>query len=788
LLKSIHRSTELKKFPGETFGVDAYGWLHRGAIACAIELAQGKPTRKYVYANCPIYFLDCIPHALPNRYVDFAMNRVRMVKHFGVTPYLVFDGDFLPSKAATEASRSKRREDGRKLGLELLKAGKPSQAHQELQKAIDVTPEMARHLIEALKQANIPYVVAPYEADAQLVYLERQGIISGIISEDSDLLVFGAKRLITKLDQYGQCIEINRRDFNACREVSFIGWDDKQFRQMAILSGCDYLAGIQNFGLKTAHRMLRKHKTVERIIRTLQFEGKHRIPADYLTLFNQAEQTFMYQWAFCPTSKQLVNLTTLSPDVSLDQLPFIGSFVTPHVAQRIAVGDINPITKEEIILSVLPSPRKRTASNAYRSGSGSGSSTIQSQNPRDTPKKPIDAYFKDHRRIPLAEMDSNCFHVNPERMTGDGARPIVFPLPRPYIEGGESTVPGPSRPYINRTRRIGGSPRALRRRSEPISSLLTNDGRSLASSSDRRTSGRDVRPPNHTDKAAAGINPRPPKKARLCDDAALGLSPAKEKSKFFSPNTSKPQTVTRGVGYLMSDDSIEEALRDLPDTDGWAKRPDRRKTIAVFEGESSHIGKSDTSEDGKKIGLDDISEPVHDQLEMTRTATPQKSALGHFAYAPNALPEAQQPAGRARRQSSMSSARSSLISLTPVSASSQISTAKTTPATTPRLTPLQRLGKQAVARGKESPTSKFAVPAPPKRFSLGRMSLDSIPVNPAFVPLPPVDVAELEALNQPIGSEDLLIPESETEELENMNPIGNKTGRRTIDLSRYLFA
>ncbi len=46
LLKSIQRPTELKKFSGETFAVDAYGWLHRGAVSCAIELAQGKHTRK----------------------------------------------------------------------------------------------------------------------------------------------------------------------------------------------------------------------------------------------------------------------------------------------------------------------------------------------------------------------------------------------------------------------------------------------------------------------------------------------------------------------------------------------------------------------------------------------------------------------------------------------------------------------------------------------------------------------------------------------------------------------
>lgn len=46
LLKSIQRPIELKKYDGEIFGVDAYGWLHRGAVACAIDLALGKPTRK----------------------------------------------------------------------------------------------------------------------------------------------------------------------------------------------------------------------------------------------------------------------------------------------------------------------------------------------------------------------------------------------------------------------------------------------------------------------------------------------------------------------------------------------------------------------------------------------------------------------------------------------------------------------------------------------------------------------------------------------------------------------
>ena len=47
LLKSIQKPCHLKQFAGSTLGVDAYGWLHRGTISCAIELAQGQPTTRY---------------------------------------------------------------------------------------------------------------------------------------------------------------------------------------------------------------------------------------------------------------------------------------------------------------------------------------------------------------------------------------------------------------------------------------------------------------------------------------------------------------------------------------------------------------------------------------------------------------------------------------------------------------------------------------------------------------------------------------------------------------------
>ena len=337
------------------------------------------------------------------------MNRVRMLIHFGVVPYLVFDGDFLPGKAGTEVERATRREESRKKGLEFYHMNKPSQAHLELQKAVDVTPLMARELIEELQHVGVQYVVAPYEADAQLVYLEKKGIIEGILSEDSDLLVFGAKRLLTKLDQYGDCIEINRADFSACREISLVGWTDEEFRRMAILSGCDYLGNITGMGLKNAYRLVRKFKTAEKIIRMLQFDGKYHVPPGYLEDFRRAELTFRFQRVYCPQQKKVVPIGDISLAGMQSDLSCIGAEVEQSVAAGVARGDLDPMTKRPIILPLSSRLSPRTPLTARQSNwKETGLSQVKGN-------QSIETFLKCQKsqRTPLAELDPNKFTPSP---------------------------------------------------------------------------------------------------------------------------------------------------------------------------------------------------------------------------------------------------------------------------------------------------------------------------------------------------------------------------------------
>lgn len=87
------------------------------------------------------------------------------------------------------------REQNRKKAAELLRLGKGKEASSLLRRSIDVTHQMALNLIKKCREINVDCLTAPYEADSQLAYLNLSGIAHLVITEDSDLLVFGCKKV-----------------------------------------------------------------------------------------------------------------------------------------------------------------------------------------------------------------------------------------------------------------------------------------------------------------------------------------------------------------------------------------------------------------------------------------------------------------------------------------------------------------------------------------------------------------------------------------------------------------
>mmetsp|Transcript_30148 Transcript_30148/g.65851 ORF Transcript_30148/g.65851 Transcript_30148/m.65851 type:complete len:762 (+) Transcript_30148:202-2487(+) len=187
-LKPLAQRKNIKDFAGKTVGVDAMCWMHKGAFACSQELVLGQDTDKFVY-----YFL----------------RMCEVLRFNGVKPVIVFDGERLPAKAKEESNRMEQREAARKEALELMerrRAGEHIDEHvlaSKCETAIRVTSAMIARLMTALRELSIHFLVAPYEADAQLAYMCRIGWVHAVISEDSDLLAYGCPNTFFKMDKYG---------------------------------------------------------------------------------------------------------------------------------------------------------------------------------------------------------------------------------------------------------------------------------------------------------------------------------------------------------------------------------------------------------------------------------------------------------------------------------------------------------------------------------------------------------------------------------------------------------
>ncbi|XP_005374872.1 PREDICTED: exonuclease 1 isoform X2 [Chinchilla lanigera] len=333
LLQFIKEAAEpihVRKYKGQVVAVDTYCWLHKGAIACAEKLAKGEPTDKYV---------------------GFCMKFVNMLLSHGIKPILVFDGCTLPSKKEVERSRRERRQSNLLKGKQLLREGKVSEARECFARCVNITHAMAHKVIKAARALGVDCLVAPYEADAQLAYLNKTGIVQAIITEDSDLLAFGCKKVILKMDQFGNGLEIDQTRLGMCRQLGDVFTEEK-FRYMCILSGCDYLPSLRGIGLAKACKVLRlaNNPDIVKVIKKIGHYLKMNItvPEDYIKGFIRANNTFLYQLVFDPIKRKLVPLNAYEDDIDPETLTYAGQYIDHSVALQIALGNKDINTFEQI--------------------------------------------------------------------------------------------------------------------------------------------------------------------------------------------------------------------------------------------------------------------------------------------------------------------------------------------------------------------------------------------------------------------------------------------------------
>ncbi|KAK4178577.1 putative DNA-repair protein rad2 [Triangularia setosa] len=206
---------------------------------------------------------------------------LRMVDN-GIKPLYVFDGAPPKLKSGELAKRFQRKQEAHE-GLEEAKeTGTAEEVEKFSRRTVRVTREHNQECQKLLKLMGIPFIVAPTEAEAQCAVLARAGKVYAAASEDMDTLCFDSPILLRHLTFSEQRKE-PIQEIHVGKVLEGLGMDRKQFVDLCILLGCDYLDPIPKVGPSTALKLIREHQTLEGVIRYMKEDPKSKyvIPEDW---------------------------------------------------------------------------------------------------------------------------------------------------------------------------------------------------------------------------------------------------------------------------------------------------------------------------------------------------------------------------------------------------------------------------------------------------------------------------------------------------------------------------
>lgn len=194
----------------------------------------------------------------------------------GITPIFVFDGKPPSLKNKTIESRKKIKTDALKK-IEEINDSDDEEHIKNFQKSFSPSKENMEEAKILLELMGIPFIQAPGEADIVCTWLavrkDENGkrYVKGVCSDDSDMLVFGAPYLFKDMARFMKKNKdvkvVSLRKTLKAMDISM-----KQFVDLCVLLENDYCDHIKGVGYKTAYNLIKKHKSLEKVLSKLEKE------------------------------------------------------------------------------------------------------------------------------------------------------------------------------------------------------------------------------------------------------------------------------------------------------------------------------------------------------------------------------------------------------------------------------------------------------------------------------------------------------------------------------------
>ena len=145
-------------------------------------------------------------------------------------------------------------------------------------KIINVRKEHIDDLIELLECVGIPYLKTNNEAEIVCAQLNKEKIVDGCFTEDSDYLTNSGNYLLRNFNINSKNVTLYKLH-TLLKELEL---NNKQFVDFCILCGCDYTTKIIGIGSIKALSLIKKYKNIENIIHFINNnETKYIVPDNY---------------------------------------------------------------------------------------------------------------------------------------------------------------------------------------------------------------------------------------------------------------------------------------------------------------------------------------------------------------------------------------------------------------------------------------------------------------------------------------------------------------------------
>lgn len=244
----------------------------------------------------------------------------------GIKPVFVFDGEPPEFKKKTIEQREIAKEEARKKWKEALEKGEKAITYA--QAAAQLTDEMIEDSKKLLEFMGLPWVQALSEGEMQCAYMCKKGDVFASASQDFDSLLVGSPRLVRNLSITGKrklprkevYIEVKPELIELKEVLSNLGINQKQLIIIGILVGTDYAPGIKGIGPKKALELVKKYKTLEKVLENVKWEAEVSAEDIYNFFLNPpVTEKYKLEWK-APNPDKIIDFMVGEHDFSRERV------------------------------------------------------------------------------------------------------------------------------------------------------------------------------------------------------------------------------------------------------------------------------------------------------------------------------------------------------------------------------------------------------------------------------------------------------------------------------------